>query len=188
MNVVGAYLNGDLDHEIYMTQPPGFSDGTAKVLQLLKAIYGLKQSGRAWRQKLTSKLASLGYTPLLLQQSVFIRKTDTSVDMLAIHVNNIAIAAHSSRIAQIKEGLNSIFDMNDLGELTSMIGFHITRNRNTQTITLSQSSCALKIVERLGLSNANPLPTPLNTHVKLTPTPKGKEDPKMADAPALAAT
>ena len=116
-------------------------------------------------------------------QSVFIRKADTSIDMLAIHVDDIAIAGHSSRIAKIKEELNFIFDMNDLGELTSMIGFHITRNRSKRTITLSQSSYASKIVERLGLSNANPSPTPLNTHVKLTPTPKGEVDPEMADAP-----
>ena len=49
MDVVGAYLNGDLDHEIYMTQPLGYSDDSGKVLRLQKAIYGFKQAGRAWR-------------------------------------------------------------------------------------------------------------------------------------------
>ena len=50
MDVETAYLNGNIDEEVYMCQPEGFETGrnSQKVCRLRKAIYGLKQSGRAW--------------------------------------------------------------------------------------------------------------------------------------------
>ena len=42
MGVKGAYLNGILQEDIYMKQPPGYEDGTNKVCKLLKSLYGLK--------------------------------------------------------------------------------------------------------------------------------------------------
>ena len=49
INIKTAYLNGDLDEEVYMEIPEGFDqyNGT-KVLLLRKALYGLKQAGRQW--------------------------------------------------------------------------------------------------------------------------------------------
>ena len=59
IDIKGAYLNGKLtdDEQIYMCQPPGYPypNTTGHVLQLRKMIYGLKQSGRCWYQKLTKK-------------------------------------------------------------------------------------------------------------------------------------
>ena len=48
MDVVRAYLNGNLIEEIYMKQIPGYEDGTDKVLQLKKTLYSLKQAGWVW--------------------------------------------------------------------------------------------------------------------------------------------
>jgi Reverse transcriptase (RNA-dependent DNA polymerase) len=45
MDVKGAYLNGNLKEEIFMMQLEGYSDGSNKACQLLKTLYGLKQSG-----------------------------------------------------------------------------------------------------------------------------------------------
>ena len=46
MGVKTAFLNGDLDEEIYMEQPKGFivSGQEKKVCWLVKSIYGLKQA------------------------------------------------------------------------------------------------------------------------------------------------
>ena len=47
-----AFLNGELDEEIYVIQPPGFQDGSGHVWRLHRALYGLKQSANAWHLSL----------------------------------------------------------------------------------------------------------------------------------------
>ena len=51
MDVKGAYLNDILEEKIYMHQPEGFEDGTDYICELIRSLYGLKQSGRAWNIK-----------------------------------------------------------------------------------------------------------------------------------------
>ena len=63
MDVKTAFLNGDLDEEIYMEQPegwvvPGKED---HVCLLKKAIYGLKQASRQWNAKIHQSLLDLGF-------------------------------------------------------------------------------------------------------------------------------
>src|ERR1700733_1936323 len=63
MDVKSAFLNGELDEEIYMEQPQGFivTGSVNLVCRLRKAIYGLKQASRAWNLQLHEVLTSLGY-------------------------------------------------------------------------------------------------------------------------------
>jgi hypothetical protein len=63
MDVKSTFLNGELEEEVYVQQPPGFA-ATGKehlVLRLAKAHYGLKQAPRAWNTKLDACLVKLGF-------------------------------------------------------------------------------------------------------------------------------
>lgn len=55
-DVKTAFLHGDLQEDVYMTQPKGLEDGTDQVCKLKKALYGLKQSARCWNRKFTNCL------------------------------------------------------------------------------------------------------------------------------------
>lgn len=68
----GAYLNGDVDHECFMELPPGLSHVKHKVAHLKKGIYGLKQSGRLWNQKIRNALLQLGLTQMHSDTCVYI--------------------------------------------------------------------------------------------------------------------
>ena len=63
MDAISAFLNGDLDEEIYMEQPEGFKvpDQEHKVCRLRKAIYGLKQASRVWNLAFHALLVETGF-------------------------------------------------------------------------------------------------------------------------------
>ena len=96
LDIKGAYLNGVLNKNevLYMAHPPGYkpSDVANRVLQLLKAIYGLKQATRRWYQKLRSIFVSLGYTQSAVDQAVFFKLIPQSKHLIvvAVHVTTSA--------------------------------------------------------------------------------------------------
>jgi hypothetical protein len=65
LDVKGAYLNGDLQEEVFMEQPPGFDDGSGRKCRLRKTLYGLKQSGKEWNRKLHGILTKHGFIRLI---------------------------------------------------------------------------------------------------------------------------
>ena len=60
MDVKSAFLNGFIEEEVYVEQPPGFVDHIHLnfVFKLDKALYGLKQAPRAWYERLSTFLLS----------------------------------------------------------------------------------------------------------------------------------
>jgi hypothetical protein len=64
MDVKKAFLNGELEEEIYMTQPNEFivKDQEDKVCKLLKSLYGLKQEPKQWHEKFDVTLISAGFS------------------------------------------------------------------------------------------------------------------------------
>ena len=55
MNIKMAFLNGDLEEDVYIKQPEGFSssNGEHLVCKLKKFMYGLKQASRQWYLKIS---------------------------------------------------------------------------------------------------------------------------------------
>ena len=54
VNVLNAYLNGEMDCDVYMEQPEGFEQGDhkQKVCLLKKALYGTRQGGNRWNHNM----------------------------------------------------------------------------------------------------------------------------------------
>lgn len=62
VDISHAFINGELEEEIYMEQPEGFHFGKpGDVLRLNKSLYGLKQAGRVWSKTLHDSLVKLGF-------------------------------------------------------------------------------------------------------------------------------
>ena len=64
MDVKTAFLNGELEEEIYTKQPEGFlsSENEHKVCKLVKSLYGLKQAPKQWHEKFDNTMLSNGFT------------------------------------------------------------------------------------------------------------------------------
>src|SRR5258708_5964877 len=98
VNIKSAYLNGDLtDAEvIYMKLPPGYApkDIGTWVLRLHWTLYGLKQSGWRWYQKLTAIFVdSLGFCCCEVDQAIFYWHQGKALSIIVVHVDDCTIAA-----------------------------------------------------------------------------------------------
>src|SRR5882762_5595928 len=163
MDVKAAYLNGVLEEEIYLDPPTGFKPGNGKVWRLDKSIYGTRQGGRVWYERIKEEFEALGYARSNTDHSVFLKHDENGklVCIVTIYVDNITLASNSLKeIKKAKEALNLTFDMTDLGEIGWIIGMQVIRDRARKTITISQERYIKDILEKHGQQNARPISTP----------------------------
>jgi histone deacetylase 1/2 len=181
MDVKTAFLNGEIDKEIYMEQPPGYAKKGEEtfVCLLQKSLYGLKQAPRIWNKLLTNKLKLLGFRQLYSDNCVFIRFKEGTLQIVTTYVDDlIIIAKDEAMINEIKQMLMHEFEMKDLGPIHYILGWKITRNRKDRTITISQQKYAEDILERFGYSECNSASIPMDPGVKLSKemAPKTKKE------------
>ena len=93
MDVKSAFLNGKLQEEVYVQQPPGFqsSKHPGKVLRLSKALYGLKQAPRAWNAKLDQELLKFGFCRSEEEHVVYKKGSGDSLLLLGVYVDDLVI-------------------------------------------------------------------------------------------------
>ena len=179
LDVKGAYLNGDLEEEIYMRQPEGFDDGSGRVCRLYKTLYGLKQSGRVWNRKFHGELTKMGLSRCEVDHCVYIRQEDEKIAIITVWVDDLLLFTNSSReMETLKKQLKAVFEINDLGEPNTIIGIEIERNRQDRTISICQRKYINNILKRYNLQDANGVGMPLDPNVTLTKyeEPKGSEN------------
>ena len=180
VDISHAYINGDLEEEIYMDQPEGFHFGNpGDVLRLRKSLYGLKQAGRVWNRTLHSTLGKLGFSRLQSDASLYLYRRGPVRIIMPIFIDDITIAstdaAESDRVVQ---ELGNHFKLRDLGPTSFLLGIEITRDRSNRRIMLSQRQYVLDMLERFGMASCAPVATPMGPKVRLTTSdaPSSAED------------
>ena len=171
VDISNAFLKGDLEEEIYMKQPEGFHElGPEYVLRLKKAIYGLKQAARQWNKKLHTTLVSMGFKRLESDRSVYIYERDGVKVIMPIFVDDITLASKSQKaLDDTVEELAKHFPLRDLGPTSFLLGIHITRDFEKQTISLSQHQYIVDMSDHFGFSTCSPVSTPMDPGLRLTP-------------------
>ncbi|KAI0993828.1 Retrovirus-related Pol polyprotein from transposon TNT 1-94, partial [Podosphaera aphanis] len=180
IDVKTAYLEGDLDEVIFMKSPDGLA-GT-KFVQVNKALYGLKQSGRAWYDKLNTRLLSLDFKRSHSDQCVYINSASQII--IGVYVDDLVICGKDSQnIIILKQELASSFPIKDIGSIDTVIGWKVTRNRSTRTLTISQSDYIRDKINSFGLGDAKSYYSPLNGYDGILPANNGEA---LADETAYA--
>jgi len=171
MDVKTAFLNGDLEHAIYMEPPPGSPDYGANsvVWKLERSLYGLKQASRAWYQKAKEEFGQLGFTQCDMDHSIFIHKgPDQELCIIALYVDDLMVLSNDVNLLnQKKDELKSTFKMKDLGPIHWFLGLEITRDRSRHLISVSQTRYVSDVIEHFGFTNARPISTPIAVNFRL---------------------
>jgi hypothetical protein len=169
MDVKSAFLNGELQEEVFVQQPVGFVQAGAehKVFKLCKALYGLHQAPRAWNEKFDDRLHSFGFRRYPFEPAVYTRKSEDRQLVIGVYVDDLMITGTNSEdIKKFKTEMAKVFNMSDLGLLHYYHGIEVQQGK--RGITLSQSAYALKILEKSGLRECNPSQAPMESRLKLS--------------------
>ena len=174
LDIKGAYLNGILREKVYMKQPEGYEDGTDRICELLKTLYGLKQAGREWNKEFDSKMKGFGYNRTRSDPCVYIRRDGKDVVILTVWVDDILLFGTSEKLLdEIVSDISQIWEVTILGEPAKIVGIEITQTEDS--IKIAQKLYIKSILEREGLSEINSVSTPLDTNIKLEPNPDDNE-------------
>jgi hypothetical protein len=151
MDVVGAFLNGEQDVDIYMQQPAGYVDQDHPdwVCHLHRNLYGLKQAPRVWHKVIKAFLLSQDFKPCPVDPCLFMKVTAGKHTIIGLYVDDLLICSNSgSDLASMKQSLHSKFKMTDEGELTHFLQLEVTRNRSARTLSLSQRHYVEELLDK----------------------------------------
>lgn len=169
LDVNNAFLQGTLEDEVYMEQPPGFidKDHPDHVCRLRKAVYGLKQAPRAWYMELKNFLLSIGFQNSLSDTSMFVLKKGKEVIYLLVYVDDILITgSHKAMISNVLNLLADRFSVKDAEDLNYFLG--IEAHRTDKGLHLNQRKYILDLLRRYNMIDAKPVTTTMATSPKLT--------------------
>lgn len=164
LDVHNAFLNGYLDEDIYMQQPPGFEHPSFlnHVCHLRRSLYGLKQAPRAWFSRLSQFFLANKFVASKTDTSLFISRTSAVTIFVLIYVDDILVTSNDpSHINSFIKLLSKEFYLKDLGSLSYFLG--VSALPTKISLFLSQKQYLLTLLQHLGLSDAKPVLTPLAT-------------------------
>jgi hypothetical protein len=147
LDVKSAFLNGELEEEVYVAQLEGFIKKGQEhlVLKLSKALYGLRQAPRAWNICLDKSLKELGFMRCKQEQAVYTRGRGAEAMIVGVYVDDLIVTGENpARVEAFKKQMMGEFEMNDLGLLSYYLGIEVGQGVNG--ITLKQTAYAKKVL------------------------------------------
>ncbi|GJU48993.1 retrovirus-related pol polyprotein from transposon TNT 1-94 [Tanacetum coccineum] len=128
MDVKSAFLNGFINEEVYVAQPPGFIDFEKPdhVYKLKKALYGLKQAPKAWYDRLKAFLIKHEYKMGMVDNTLFTKKKSSNLIIVQIYVDDIIFGlTYQDMCDEFAKIMHDEFEMSMMGELNFFLGLQI---------------------------------------------------------------
>lgn len=178
LDVKTAYLNGTLEEEIFMRQPPGFAvPGQEElVCRLKRSIYGLRQSARCWNRRLNDVLIKLGFKASAADQCLYVKKDGEVTVLLLVYVDDMLLASsNEAEMERVYQGLAQEFEITSLGEIRHFLGLEVRREDGAYFVRLKQY--IEKLLDKHGMDQAKTAKSPMDSgYLKSQETSKLLED------------
>ena len=192
MDVKTAFLNGNLDEEIYMKQPKGYVDtkNPDYVCKLQKSLYGLKQAARCWNSVIDQSFKDSGYVQNKADPCVYVknitRSNKKSIMIIAIHVDDLILACNDAQMMETeKADLQRKFEMKDQGEAHHILGMCISRNKEERTLTISQKMYLENVLKRFNMQDCKRVATPIDPNQSLIKLKDDEQSVNLQDYQAV---
>jgi hypothetical protein len=183
IDIKAAYLNGWMDEEIYMVQPPGYVNRRArrKACLLIRGLYGTKQAGNIWNKSLNGTMEKNGFKRTRSDQCVYLVGSTRDLSKLVIvivYVDDILVIGHASALAlrrRIIEALKSEYSVKEMGPVSRYLGILVKRNHKDGIMVISQRDFAVQVLERFNMKECLPIETPMMVKADIEPRRNDEE-------------
>jgi hypothetical protein len=154
-----AFLNSPAIKDIFVTVPHGLPGFDGHCMALLKMLYGLRASPRAWIDTLTKVMVKMGFRTCPDEPSLMRRKVGQSEIICCIYVDDVKWGTNDTGMleATIAE-LGRHFALTNDGTLSTYIGlkYEFSKDENGMHVTkVNQTSYSLLCVDRFGLTDVD---------------------------------
>jgi hypothetical protein len=168
LDVNNAFLQGSLNEDVYMAQPPGLKDSQHPdyVCKLHKAIYGLRQAPRAWHDALKTFITSHGFITSKSDPSLFIYVSGPTLAYFLVYVDDLLLTGNdASFLHHFIQSLSNRFSLKHMGTPHYFLGIELIPSKTG--LFLSQHKFIRDILEKFDMDAAKPTHTPLSTTATL---------------------
>ena len=160
LNVKAAFLNADVEEEVYIKMAHGYETYDKSkvqfVMKLENSLYDLRQSPKNRLGTMDDHLSKIGFRSLKSDPCVYVFEAKTGTAILTLYMDVILLFGnHNQVLGKLKKQLMDRFEMTDLGDVPKVLGVNVTLDRETGTITIDQKDCTEDILERYGMTNCN---------------------------------
>ena len=174
LDVKQAFMQADLDFNVFSELPDGCGDKSGKVVKLNKSVYGLKQAGRGWAMHLGDVIVpKIGMERCKADPCVFRLIRDGVVIMIVcVHVDDITVAGESEACDFLSNCLLEEFQTTG-GELSWYLGCAFERDRKGGVLRASQGAFIESVVSRYGVDAVSDFPASQSADLG----PRRKDEP-----------
>ncbi|RVW93973.1 Retrovirus-related Pol polyprotein from transposon TNT 1-94 [Vitis vinifera] len=164
LDVKNAFLNGELEEAVYTKIPPSMEtpENSGKVCKLRKSLYGLKQSPKAWFDRLTRVVKKHGFIQCQADHTLFMKHSkEGEMTLFIVYVDDIIITGDDEEgIGNLKKLLAREFEIKDLGQLRYFLGMEVGRTK--EGIVVTQRKYVLDLLQETGMLGCKPVDTPMD--------------------------
>jgi len=163
MDVKSAFLNGVIEEEVFVKQPPGFEDlkHPDHVYKLKKSLYGLKQAARAWYDRLSNFLIKNDIKRGKVDTTVFRRTIEKNILVVQIYVDDIIFGStNASLCKEFSKLMLDEFEMSMLGKLKFFFGVQINQWKDGEYV--HQTKYTKELLKKFKLEDCKVMNTPMH--------------------------
>jgi hypothetical protein len=163
LDIDTAFLYAPMKEDVCIRQPLGFSDGTFKVCHLKRCLCELNQSLREFNMLLRAWLVDNGWQQCISDPCIYIFRGGHVFAMIALYVDDIPTARNDATcLISFRTQLGARSKIKDLGDLSQLLGIHITCDRSARTDSVDQSKYLRDILAKYGMTDCKPSSLPMD--------------------------